>query len=113
LSLPKKLLDNAGYNEAEISGIIQKLVENQDAVYDVENQVFGKAEELGLFDATKAVEESLSNAISIASVLGTMGGMVCHPRDDVFERDEARADSEFTRAVENPGQFKNEANERP
>lgn len=112
LSLPQYLLDNAGYNDEDIRGVIEKLIQNPDSVYDVENQKYGKAEELGLFDATKAVTESLSNAVSIATVLGTMGGLVCHPRDDVFERSEARADSEYMRAVENPNQFVNEANER-
>jgi chaperonin GroEL len=113
LSLPNRLLDNAGYTQDEINEVLSKLVHNEDLVYDVENQVYGKAEDLGLFDATKAVSESLSNAVSIANVLGTMGGMVCHPRDDVFERGEARLDSEFTRATDNPNQFVNEANERP
>lgn len=113
MSLPQKLLDNAGYHDEEIGEVISKLVREEDLVYDVENQLYGKAEELGLFDATKAVSESLSNAVSIANVLGTMGGMVCHPRDETFERSEARLDSEFTRAVENPNQFTNEANERP
>ncbi len=112
LQLPTKLLDNAGYNSEEISNIIDKLVNNPDLVYDVENQVFGKAEELGLFDATKAVSESLSNAVSLASVLGTCGGLVCHPRDDVFERTEARADAEFGRAIDQPNQYVNEANNR-
>lgn len=113
MSLPTKLLDNAGYSSDEIEEVIAKLIGDENVVYDVENQVFGKAEELGLFDATKAVSESLSNAVSIANVLGTMGGMVAHPRDDVFERSEARADSDFTRAVENPNAYTNEANERP
>lgn len=112
LSLPEKLLDNSGYNSDEIQETIAKLVNNPDQVYDVENQVFGKAEELGLFDAAKAVSESLSNAVSIANVLGTMGGIVAHPRDDVFERSEAKADAEFGRAVEHPDQYTNEANER-
>lgn len=113
MSLIQRLLDNAGYNNEEMLEVIGKLTENSDLVYDIENQKYGKAEELGLFDATKAVSESLSNAVSIANVLGTMGGMVCHPRDAEFERSEARADSEFTRAVENPNAFVNEANERP
>jgi|ERR1035437_1373990 chaperonin GroEL len=113
MSLPLRLLENAGYNSEEISEVISKLVMDPNLVYDIENQLFGKAEELGLFDATKAVSESLSNAVSIAVILGTMGGMVCHPRDDVFERDEARLDSEFTRNVENPNAHVNEANERP
>lgn len=113
LTLPQRLLDNAGYHSDDIQGIIAKLVENPDLVYDIENEKFGKAEELGLFDATKAVSESLSNAVSIASVLGTMGGIVCHPRDAEFERSEARADSEFMRVSENPHAYVNEANERP
>lgn len=113
MSLPNRLLDNAGYNVEEIGEVFKKLVGDPELVYDIENQKYGKAEELGLFDATKAVEESLSNAVSIAAVLGTMGGLVCHPRDDVFERSEAKADSEFMRITDNPTSFVNEANERP
>lgn len=113
LALPHRLLENAGYTEEETGQVMDRLLTNPEEVYDIENQVYGKAEELGLFDATKAVSESLSNAVSIAAVLGTMGGMVCHPRDGEFERAEARADSEFSRAVDNPHQYTNEANERP
>lgn len=112
MSLPLRLLDNAGYNADETQEVVSKLVMDSNLVYDIENQKFGKAEDLGLFDATKAVSESLSNAVSIAVILGTMGVMVCHPRDDAFERSEAKADSEFARAVDNPNQFVNEANER-
>ena len=59
------------------------------------------------------MQESLSNAVSIANVLGTMGGLVCHPRDEVFERSEAKADAEFGRVTSNPNAYVNEANERP
>ncbi len=113
MALPQRLLDNAGYHSDEIQEVIAKLIENPEFVYDIENEKYGKAEELGLFDATKAVSESLNNAVSIASVLGTMGGIVCHPRDAEFERSEARADSEFMRVSENPNAYVNEANERP
>jgi len=112
LSLPNKLLHNAGSNKADIEVIMDRLVRDESVVYDIENDKFGTAEELGLFDATKAVSESLSNAVSISCILGTMGGIVCHPRDDTFERSEARADSEYMKAVDNPNQFTNEANER-
>jgi chaperonin GroEL len=113
IALPNRLLDNAGYISEEISEILTKLTNDQNIVYDIENQVFGKAEELGLLDAAKAVEEAVVNAVSIASVLGTMGGIVCHPRDAEFERTEARADAEFGRAVSTPDKYVNEANERP
>jgi chaperonin GroEL len=111
--LPRRILENAGYSSEEQEEIITKLLADETLVYDVENQVFGKARKLGLFDATKAVVESLSNAVSIASVLGTMGGIVAHPRDEIFERTEAKADADFGRAVDRPQDFINEANERP
>jgi chaperonin GroEL len=112
LSLFLKLLDNAGYHDEDKAEVLHKLMSEPNLVYDIENEKFGKAEDLGLFDATKAVQESLSNAVSIAGVLGTMGGLVCHPRDDAFERDEARADSEFMRTTSNANAYVNEANER-
>jgi chaperonin GroEL len=112
MSLPQRLLDNAGYNSEEIEEVLGRLIKNPDLVYDIENQKYGKAEELGLFDATRAVSESLNNAVSIASVLGTIGGLVTSPRDETFERNEARLDSEYMRSCENPNQFVNEANER-
>lgn len=113
LSLPKTLLDNAGHNPEEIAEVISKLIDNPDLVYDVENDVYGDAMELGLFDATKAVEESLLNSVSISGVLGTLGGIVVAPRDDEFERGEARADSAYMAAVNNPESMANEANLRP
>ncbi len=113
LSLPKTLLDNAGHNPEEISEVISKLIDHPELVYNVEDDVYGDPMELGLFDATKAVEESLLNAVSIAGVLGTLGGIVVAPRDEEFERSEARADSAYLAAVNNPEQFQNEANLRP
>ena len=113
LSLPKTLLDNAGHNPEEIAEVISKLIESPELVYNVEDDIYGDAMELGLFDATKAVEESLVNAVSIAGVLGTLGGIVVAPRDNEFERQEARADSEYNKICENPTAYKNEANERP
>ena len=109
LSLHERLLDNAGYSSEEVREVLEKLSLDPDLVYDIENQVYGRAEELGLFDATKAVYESLNNAVSIASVLGTLGGIVCQPRDGDFERSEAKADEEFRRVTENPDAFQNPA----
>jgi chaperonin GroEL len=108
----EKLLDNAGYNKEESAVIINTLLKDRETVYDVEQQLFGKAEELGVFDATKAVEEALKNAMSIASVMGVMGGLVCHPRDNQLERDEAAKELAYKQATENPHSFRNEANER-
>jgi chaperonin GroEL len=107
LSLPNRLLDNAGYNSEEASEVLTKLLDDPNLVYDIENQLFGLPEELGIFDASKAVSEALVNAVGIAGVLGTLGGIICHPRDDSFEREEARLDNEYRRACENPNAFQN------
>ena len=107
-----KLLDNAGYNESEIEAIMTHLLANPTDVYDVEKQLFGPAEELGVFDATKAVEQALKNAMSIASVMGVMGGLVCHPRDGILEREESKKERDYLDAVNNPHAQANEANLR-
>lgn len=107
LSIPNKLLDNAGYNSEEASQVLFRLIESPDEVYDLENQVFGKAEDLGIFDATKAVSEALRNSIEIASVLGTLGGIVCHPRDADFERKEASLDEEWRKVSQDPDGYQN------
>jgi chaperonin GroEL (HSP60 family) len=100
-----RLLENAGYSQEESLGILEKLADDSEIVYDVENQAFGKAEELGIFDSAAAVEEALKNASGIATVMGTMGGIVAFPRDNEFEKEEARADAAF--------KFVNEADQRP
>jgi chaperonin GroEL (HSP60 family) len=107
-----RLLSNAGYNKEDAQEIIVKLVQDPNLVYDIENQQFGTAEELGVFDSLPAVEEALKNATSIATVMGTLGGLVAYPRDDAFERQEAAADAEVNRMVDNPMAYANEANER-
>ncbi len=112
LHIPNTLLFNAGYTGEEISEIINKLIENPDLVYNIEDQAFGKAEDLGLFDSAKAISEAISNAVSIASVLGVLGGIVAFPRDSDHERAEAKLDSEYNKAVENPYQGSDEANNR-
>lgn len=112
LSLPEKLLENAGYNDEEIQDIIEKLINNNKLVYNLEDEKFGDPFDLGLFDASKAVEDSLNNAISIAGVLGCMGGIVAFPRDAAAEREEFRKDKEYMETTDNPHSHKNEANER-
>jgi chaperonin GroEL len=109
LSVVNRLLENAGYNEEEAKEVRSQLVSNPDYVYDLENQVYGSAEDLGLFDATKAVSEALRNSVEIAGVLGTLGGIVCHPRDGDFERSEAKLDEEWKKVSADSEKFQNPA----
>lgn len=109
ISLTKRLLENAGYNEEQTKTVIEKLAEDPELIYDVEAQEYGRFMDLGVFDATKAISESLSNALALGGILGTLGGIVAFPRDNEFEREEAKKDAEFKRACENPNAFDNPA----
>ena len=107
-----KLLDNAGYVEEEQQEILEMMLGDTTVVYDIENGKYGKAKELGIFDATLAVEQALKNAVSIASVMGTLGGIVAFPRDGALERQEALDDINFRSTLENADSMVNEANSR-
>lgn len=107
-----RLLDNAGYDDDEVEEILGKMIKNKKNVYDVLNGVFGDPKKLGLFDAAPAVEQALKNAVSISSVMGTLGGIVAFPRDTNLERDNAMAENSFNRTLDNAGNLRNEANER-
>jgi len=107
-----KLLENAGYNGEEIEEIIQKMVADKEVVLDVETGEYGTAQDLGIFDAMQAVRQSLVNAVSIASTLGTCGGMVVQPRDREVELQEARDQLNFERTLKNADNFVDETNGR-
>jgi chaperonin GroEL len=107
VAVVQRLLDNAGYNQEQSNDVIINLYSNPGIVYDVENQVFGDPINLGLFDATKAVSEALRNSVEIAGVLGTLGGIVVHPRDAEFERKEASLDEEWRKVSADSERFQN------
>jgi chaperonin GroEL len=107
-----KLLMNAGQNEEEISEILADMIAHPNLVYDVENCQFGDPKEMGVLDASLAVEQALKNAISIASVMGTLGGIVAYPRDSQMEIQFAKDEQNFQRNVDHAHEIKNEADER-
>jgi len=77
-------------------------------VYDVLEGKHVDAYESGLLDSTPAVLEAIRNSLSIASLLGCLGGTIVYARDLELERQEALDNSEWLR---NAGV--NPANERP
>lgn len=107
-----RLLDNAGHNAKEIEDILAKMIKNTKHVYDVENCKFGDPKKLGVFDATLAVEQALKNAVSISSVMGTLGGIVAYPRDGQLERQEFKNAMDFQRSIENAQSLAEDVNER-
>lgn len=108
-----RLLENAGYNEDEVEDILKKMIESPKKVFDVENNVMDDYKKLGVYDAAAAVEQALKNAVSISSVMGTLGGIVAFPRDHQLENLEHKEAMNFQRTIDNAGALANEANERP
>jgi chaperonin GroEL len=104
------LYRNLGWSDSEITGDLLKRMwqENDDEiVYDALNGSWELADEAGILDSTPAVLEAIRNSLSIATLLGTLGGCCVFPRDETFERSEARDNADFLRnANDNP------ANER-
>ena len=107
-----RLLQNSGHSTDEIDDILGKLVKNNKKVYDINSETLGDPKKLGLFDATKAVEQAIKNAVSISSVMGTLGGIVAFPRDNELENQEFKSQMDFNRTLDNAEQLGNEANER-
>lgn len=97
-----RLLKNCGVDDDEGLAIIQQIVQHVGSncagvVYDALEQKFVDAYNGGVLDSTPAVLEAIRNSISIASLLGTLGGAVVFKRDSELERTEAQETAEFLR----------------
>ena len=100
-----KLATNVGLTKEEFVAIEPQVQKN--TVWDAANNEMVDAFERGILDSTPAVLEALRNAVSIATLLGTLGGVVVFNRDVQLERAEAQAASDFDR-----NSNVNEANDR-
>ena len=92
-----KILSNSGKTRREAERIIKELYLDDSQVYDAMEMKFVKPFEAGILDSTPAVLEAIRNSLSIASLLGTLGGVVVFPRDSAVERQEARDTASFLR----------------
>jgi chaperonin GroEL len=106
-----RLLSNCGMTGDETRAVLAPILEamknDQVLVYDAMDSKHGDPIEMGILDSTPAVREALRNSISIAALLGTLGGTVVFARDLDLERTEARATQDWIRNAN-----VNEADER-
>jgi chaperonin GroEL len=93
----RKLLSNCGKTDREANRIIRQLYRDTSKVYDAMANQFVEPFGSGILDSTPAVLEAIRNSLSIASLLGTLGGVVVFPRDAAVERQEARDTQDFLR----------------
>jgi chaperonin GroEL len=95
------LFSNAGLDINQQSKKVRESIiagDPQNAVVvDVSTGKDCKALKTGILDSAPAVKEAIKNAISISTLLGTLGGCVVFPRDREFEVKDARDASEFQR----------------
>lgn len=98
----KRLMSNVGLNEEEANERFKYLCsacsnpENTE-IWDGFTDKFVNPSEAGVMDSVPAVLEAVRNSISIATLLGTLGGIVVFSRDDELERQEATDTYEFMR----------------
>lgn len=90
----RRLMANAGILPEEWAdrlGAYSKVI-TRDAtiIWDAITDTFIDATKAGVVDSVPAVVEALRNSISIATQLGTLGGIVVFQRDLVVERQEAK-----------------------
>ena len=103
ISVPMRLMSNCGFNAEEIDERLAKMGElindpkKQNVVWNGIEDKFVDATEAGILDSVPAVVEALRNSISIATLLGTLGGTVVFQRDSDLERKESQDTYHFLR----------------
>jgi chaperonin GroEL len=92
------LYSNAGFTEEEIDYHIKYMKENPDKTFDLQNHEWVDA--FDILDSAPAVLEAIRNSISIASLIGTLGGVVVFDRDREADLEDARSAAEFVSAIQ-------------
>jgi chaperonin GroEL (HSP60 family) len=91
------LFSNCGISAEDAKITIEALRSDPDKVYDLLDQKTIDAKTGGLLDSLPAVLEAVRNSLSIASLLGTLGGIIVFSRDTELERSEAKETRSFLR----------------
>lgn len=102
------LFENCGMNRGEAKEIVEKLTNAKLTVWNLLENKPVDAKTGGVLDSVPAVLEALRNSLSIATLLGTLGGTIVFGRDSELDRQEARE----TRSFLHDAEPQNPANER-
>lgn len=84
------------YGASNIESLIMKLESDSNETFDLMKHCW--VPEVALLDSVPAVLESIRNSISIASLLGSLGGIVAFKRDLDADKDEERFVRRFERS---------------
>lgn len=95
------LLENAGLSQQEQQNVLSTLVADQSVVYNALTKEIGDAFKLKLLDSVPAVLEAIRSSISIAGLLGTLGGVCVFARDDEYDRQRALKSDKLQEEMDN------------
>lgn len=105
----RQLLNNTGMSDDDATTVMLKLSKGTKAdVWDAAKFEWVNAYRGGILDSTPAVREAIRSSISIATLHGTLGGLVVYGRDHELDRREAEKTNEWVRNTNT----ENEANIR-
>lgn len=85
----RRLLDNAGLQEGAITTICSEVLGVNGKVYNVLTHELVDPWTDGIIDPCKVIDSAISNALSVAGTLVTLGGVVVVPRDINLENQTA------------------------
>lgn len=95
----KLLLSNCGEDFNDIWNALAPYILNKDAppthIFDANTHKIVQPEAVGIIEPAKVCRVSIGNALSVASILSTLGGLVVSPRDAQLEQQLALSKSAF------------------
>lgn len=92
----KRLFENFGYTAEETISIVKTLKAGS-SPYDIYKEDFVPQHQL--LDSASAVMQAIENSVSIAGLLGTLGGIVSFQRDRAADQYETKFARDFTDAI--------------
>lgn len=111
----QRLLSNAGLapqDQLDIIARYEATIADPSAfehdAFNCRTMEWVSGQDTGLFDSVPAVRQALKNSISIATLYGTLGGIIVQPRDREIEIKDSRDAAEYDRMMQ-----ENPADERP
>jgi chaperonin GroEL len=91
------LYKNYGYVEKETEAQIYDMLKNESQTFDIPDEKW--VDKFDLLDSLPAIAEAVRNSISIASLLGTLGGIIAFKRDADADREEERFVRRFQASI--------------
>jgi len=93
----KILYKNYGFNEQETDSMVGQLLQKDEQTFDLSEYEWRN--KIDVLDSAPAILEAIRNSMSIASLLGTMGGLIAFKRDNDADKEEEKFVRRFERGA--------------